>query len=110
MKKFMIAAIAMALISMNSASANKPKGHGGARKAAREACKADVQSKCSSVKKGEGRILCCLKQHESELASACKDSLSASKIYQKLESSCTTTGSNKPVPSSAPSSDPAAGL
>ena len=40
--------------------------------AAKEACKPDVDKFCSGVAEGGGRIMACLKQHESELSDACK--------------------------------------
>ena len=40
--------------------------------AAYEACKPDVEKFCSDVKPGEGRVMVCLRQHESELSDACK--------------------------------------
>jgi hypothetical protein len=40
--------------------------------AAKEACKPDVDKFCSGVAAGGGRIMDCLRQHESELSDACK--------------------------------------
>ena len=40
--------------------------------AAKEACKPDVDKFCSGVAAGGGRVMDCLKQHESELSDACK--------------------------------------
>lgn len=40
--------------------------------AKRAACKADVDNFCKDVKPGEGRIMECLKVHESELSAGCK--------------------------------------
>ena len=37
-----------------------------------QACRADMQKFCTSVKPGEGRVMGCLKQHESELSTLCK--------------------------------------
>jgi hypothetical protein len=37
----------------------------------REECKADAQKFCKGIRPGGGRILACLKSHESELAPAC---------------------------------------
>ncbi len=34
-------------------------------------CAADVQKFCKGVKKGEGRIIACLKSQQSELSQAC---------------------------------------
>lgn len=36
------------------------------------ACAADIENSCAHVKPGEGRILACLKQHESTLSDECK--------------------------------------
>lgn len=43
------------------------------------ACREDIQSKCSGVKPGEGRIIKCLKEHEADLKPACRDSVSQNK-------------------------------
>ena len=104
MSKLFVAAAAVLILSTNSADA------GLAKKAAREACKADVTEHCTSIKPGEGRVACCLKQHESSLEQACKDALAPSKLYQKLSSSCTTTGSNKGTAPAESTADPASGL
>jgi len=41
----------------------------------KEACKDDAQKHCKDVKPGEGRVVQCLKKHESELAPACKTAM-----------------------------------
>jgi len=48
---------------------NEMKAHEEANK---EACKPDVEKFCAGVAVGGGRIMQCLKQHESELSEACK--------------------------------------
>jgi hypothetical protein len=40
--------------------------------AEKEACKPDVEKFCAGVEAGGGRIMQCLKQHQSELSEACK--------------------------------------
>jgi Cysteine rich repeat len=40
--------------------------------AAKEACKPDVDKFCSDVAAGGGRVMECLKQHQSELSDTCK--------------------------------------
>jgi len=40
-----------------------------------DACKGDAEKVCKDVKPGEGRILKCLKQHETELSPSCKEQL-----------------------------------
>src|SRR5687767_12797906 len=37
-----------------------------------QACKDDAQKYCKDVKPGDGRLMSCLKDHKSELSSACK--------------------------------------
>jgi hypothetical protein len=37
----------------------------------REQCKADAEKFCKGIRPGQGRILACLKSHQSELAPAC---------------------------------------
>lgn len=44
---------------------------------AEEACKADAEKLCKGVPPGGGRIIACLKSHESELSPACKEKLAA---------------------------------
>lgn len=39
----------------------------------RKSCGADVQKFCSNVPSGEGRLMNCLDQHESDLSSSCKN-------------------------------------
>ncbi len=43
--------------------------------ALREACRADYRNFCASVQPGGGRIIECLKQHETELSPGCLASL-----------------------------------
>ncbi|MGO9764545.1 MAG: cysteine rich repeat-containing protein [Myxococcaceae bacterium] len=38
----------------------------------KEACKPDVEKFCSGIATGDGRIMQCLHQHQSELSDACK--------------------------------------
>jgi hypothetical protein len=40
--------------------------------AEKEACKPDAEKFCAGVSAGGGRVMQCLKQHESELSEACK--------------------------------------
>ena len=42
----------------------------------REDCRADVEKFCKDVKPGAGRIINCLKAHETELSPACKVDIS----------------------------------
>ncbi len=42
-------------------------------KEAKEACHDDIQTLCKDVKPGGGRIVQCLRQHEGELAPACRE-------------------------------------
>lgn len=42
---------------------------------AAQSCKADVSKFCADVKRGGGRIVQCLKQHEADLSPACKDEM-----------------------------------
>lgn len=42
---------------------------------AREACSADAERLCADIKGGHGRIISCLRQHQNELADACKSQM-----------------------------------
>jgi cysteine rich repeat protein len=52
------------------------------------ACKADVEKYCSEVKPGEGRILACLKEHQSQLQTACQERLPAWEKFQQMRQTC----------------------
>ena len=55
----------------------------------RGACKADVEKFCKDVKKGGGRIIKCMRQHEKELSQACKDEIAAAREKEKeFQRSC----------------------
>jgi hypothetical protein len=41
----------------------------------RQACQADAHKHCAGERPGGGRVLGCLKQHESELSAACQAAL-----------------------------------
>jgi hypothetical protein len=45
----------------------------------KEACNEDAKKLCKDVKPGEGRVVQCLKKHESELTPACKASMTPPK-------------------------------
>ena len=42
---------------------------------ARAACETDVQNLCAGVPAGGGRVIACLKQHQSEVSSGCKSAI-----------------------------------
>jgi hypothetical protein len=42
---------------------------------AKEACKDDAAKLCKDVEPGEGRMLKCMKDHESDLSQGCKDAM-----------------------------------
>jgi hypothetical protein len=42
---------------------------------AKEACQGDAKKLCKDTKPGGGRIMQCLKQHESELSTECKEKM-----------------------------------
>jgi hypothetical protein len=44
-------------------------------KEAREACEGDAKKLCEGIKPGGGKIVQCLKQHESELSAECKEEM-----------------------------------
>ena len=49
----------------------------------REACEDDVLRLCAGVKPGGGRIIKCLKEHESELSAECKTKMETQKGQHK---------------------------
>jgi Cysteine rich repeat len=53
--------------------------HAQDRKGLREACMGDAKKFCSGIQPGGGRIVQCLRSHDAELASACRDGLTAIK-------------------------------
>jgi hypothetical protein len=57
-------------------------GHG------HKACKADVEQFCSQVQPGEGRILACLKEHQSQLQPACQEKLPQWEKFQQMKQTC----------------------
>jgi Cysteine rich repeat len=44
-------------------------------KEVKEACEGDAKKLCEGIKPGGGKIVQCLKQHESELSSECKEQM-----------------------------------
>ena len=48
-----------------------------------DACQSDVQRLCKDVSPGGGRLAQCLKQHESELSSACKSELAQARSMRR---------------------------
>jgi Cysteine rich repeat len=53
-------------------------------KEAKEACEGDAKKLCEGIKPGGGRIIQCLKQHESELSPSCKAEMSKSRGKRKM--------------------------
>jgi hypothetical protein len=45
----------------------------------KKACKADASRLCKQVRPGGGRILQCLREHDSELATGCREAVNAGK-------------------------------
>ncbi len=48
----------------------------------RRACGADIQRLCSGIQPGGGRLMQCMRSHQSELSSACQAALAAAKPPQ----------------------------
>lgn len=54
-------------------------------------CAEDIESFCKDVKPGGGRIISCLKKHEGEVSSLCKDKLQeVQKKVDEAKRACTT--------------------
>jgi hypothetical protein len=64
--KFLVVGAMMALVSS-------------AQAAEKGACKGDVDKLCKDVQPGEGRVLACLKSHQSELSPKCANNMKAMK-------------------------------
>ena len=69
---------------------------------ARSACDTDLQTLCSGVQSGGGRILACLKQHKDEVSPSCKQAVL--KVFQGPNAAPGATG-----PTSAPGPTSSAG-
>ena len=56
---------------------------------AQDACKADAERLCKDIPSGGGRIIACLKSHESDLSAACKERLAAGKArMERVKEAC----------------------
>src|SRR4051812_31765533 len=77
--------IALGLLGFSaSAHAEEAGGPGGMSGGSeRGACKADVQKYCGDVKPGHGAIKDCLKQHETDLSTGCKDNMTKMKAHMQ---------------------------
>ena len=52
-------------------------------------CRDDATKICKGVKKGEGRIMKCLKKHENEVSPACKENIAKAKeAIKEAKESC----------------------
>ncbi|MGB8294948.1 MAG: cysteine rich repeat-containing protein [Polyangia bacterium] len=51
---------------------------------AEDACRVDVETLCKDVPPGGGRIMACLKAHESDLSPACKEKLAAGEAKREM--------------------------
>jgi len=71
MKKSSIVLIVAALFLMVPLMAQSEEMH------RTGACKADSEKFCKDVKRGQGRIVRCMKAHENELSPACRDQIAA---------------------------------
>lgn len=59
-------------------------------------CKADAQKLCKDTKPGGGRVMACLKEHESELSPACKEQLPVmAACGQEMKKVCGDAGQRK---------------
>lgn len=73
-------ALLLATLSAASVAADAP---------GRQACQADAHKHCAGERPGGGRVLGCLKQHESELSAACQAALPAlQRCAQEVKSVC----------------------
>jgi hypothetical protein len=70
MKTLKIVATVMALASLGFGSTAYAAGGG-------NACAGDMEKYCSDVQQGGGRVLKCLKEHQSDLSPECSQMMSA---------------------------------
>jgi len=70
---------------------------------AQAACAGDVQKLCAGVPAGGGRIVACLKQHQAELSSGCRQA-----IVKAMGGSGRGAGSGAVAPAAAPVPEPTA--
>jgi hypothetical protein len=82
--KYLMALALLAASTTASAGPNKPIGGW----AAQGACHDDVDRLCKDVKQGEGRILECLKTHQSDVSKGCKKAVQDLKAQIKTLSAC----------------------
>ena len=68
-------AVSAIFIAFSAAAAEDQEGH--------RACRADAQRLCKGVQPGGGRIMACLKTHESELSPDCKKRIAEAKEEAK---------------------------
>lgn len=56
---------------------------------AQDACKADAERLCKDILPGGGRVIGCLKSHESDLSPACKERMAAGKArMERVKEAC----------------------
>lgn len=75
-------ALALSFIPVSAMAHGGMDGHG------KGACKADRERFCGQVKPGEGRVLACLKDHQSQLQSACQEKLPIWEKFQQMRQTC----------------------
>ena len=70
--KFAVLTIMFCFLSVVQAEESKQGEHKGA-------CKTEIQKFCKDVTPGEGRIIQCMKSHEAELSTECKEQMAKMK-------------------------------
>ncbi len=103
--KLISSALAVAGVSLLLSSPVHAQNHGGG---ARGACKQDVQSFCSDVQPGGGRIIQCLKSHSDQLSDGCASALEKLRDRKKGggdDSSSSQGGSDDKAPQDNGSGD-----
>jgi hypothetical protein len=96
---FVVAAIQAALLRPQSSFAQSASPQ--ALADAQAACASDVQSLCSGVQPGGGRIIACLKQHQAQVSDRCKQAIT--NAMQQSRGSAAPAAS----PAAAPAASPA---
>lgn len=69
-------------VAIVAGPAHAQQPNGPAAQAIQKACGADIQKLCAGVQPGGGRIMQCMKQHETQLSDGCTSTLTSLKAQR----------------------------